>query len=748
MKSPGDACLPRLGVWGALAAVLLLLPMICSPGHALEKHETKSILILNSYDTDLPLIRAITSGIRSANGMWNINYFTESMDICRFPGEEHLQALETLYRRKYRSEKPDLIIAVGNHAVNFLAQRSDALFSGVPVAYAELADSEPQRKLPPSFRGFRMPTDIRGTVDTALRLHPGTKHIAVVSGRLALDRLFEAQARRELAEYAEKFDIIWVTNLSAFDSLEKIDRLPDKTIILFLSFLKGDFRPVEPGKPFVSQLSSRAHAPLYTLWSTQVGKGMVGGHVLDFEEAGIRLGRTAVSILGGAQLPPAAVGEEGLLQYRFDWRELRRWGIAESNLPSSSSVEFRKPPIWIEYRDDVLIILIVFALQALFIVALLINGKSLRRTQAALEASEQRFSSFFRNLPIGCIIVRFVHDADGAIVDMEIQDANFAVSVALNRPFSELIGARVCTLLDVATLRHLDIYQRLVETGQPQAFETIFAQTGHWFFCSASALRDDLYSIVAIDISELKRAEQLRRESEERLQDALETANRISRYMETVREKERKYIAREIHDELGQALTALKIDLYRLKHQSREPEKKFTATIDQMSALVSSIIRDVQRISAELRPRLLDDLGLIAAIEWLSQEFSERMNVPCTFDARHAESCTGTACATAIFRIVQESLTNICRHAQASHVAITLDCGDGKAFLEIVDDGIGVSRDHLSSEESLGLLGIMERAYMCGGKADIFGEPGKGTTVTAVIPCSANGAYSHEDTHC
>ncbi len=730
-----------------LVVVLLLLPIFITPVYALEKRDTKNILILNSYDSDLPLIRAITMGVRSANGMWNINYFTENMDICRFPGEEHFLILEMLYRQKYRSVQPDLIIAVGNHAVDFLAQRKDSLFSGVPVAYAELADSAPPRTLPPSFRGIRMPTDIRGTVETAFRLHPGTKHIAVLSGRLPLDRLFEDRARNALAGYEGKVDVIWLTNLPSSVSLEKIEHLPDRTILLVLPFLKGDFLPLEPGKPFVSTLYSRARSPLYTLWGTQVGKGMVGGHVLDFEEVGIRLGKVAVAILGGAEPPAAAMSQESLLRYRFDWRELQRWGVSERKLPSGSEVWFRKPPIWIEYRDDVFVIAIVVALQALFIVALLINRKSLHRTQAALEASEQRFSSFFRHLPIGCIIFQFVRDSAGEIIDMEIRDANFAFSTHLNHPLSELIGARVCKLLGIDTLRHLTIYRRLDETGEPQAFETYFEQTGHWFFCSASVLRDDLYSLVSIDISDLKRAEALCREGEERLKSALESANRISRYMETVRESERKYIAREIHDELGQALTALKIDLFRLKHDSRVPLEEFKANIDQMSALVSSIIRDVQRISSELRPRLLDDLGLVAAIEWLTQEFSERMKIPCTFDARNAESCAGTACATAIFRIVQESLTNICRHARASHVEITLDCGDGKAFLEIVDDGIGISRDHLSSEESLGLLGIMERAHMCGGKADIFGEQGKGTTVIAIIPCSGNGAHSHEDTY-
>lgn len=257
-----------------------------------------------------------------------------------------------------------------------------------------------------------------------------------------------------------------------------------------------------------------------------------------------------------------------------------------------------------------------------------------------------------------------------------------------------------------------------------------------------------LIFLLLLSRNSLRRTQSALKASEERLKEALETANRVFRYMETARENERRQIAREIHDEVGQAMTALKIELYRLKKTPREKLEEFTAAIDQMSGLVSETIRDVQRISSELRPRLLDDLGLVAAIEWLSQEFSERMGIPCNFTQRNTQLCAGTACSTAIFRIVQESLTNICRHAQASRVEITLDCSRGEAFLRIVDDGIGIRKDHLSSEESLGLLGIMERAHMCGGKADIFGEPGNGTTVIAVIPCSEVGGDNDEDTYC
>lgn len=312
----------------------------------------------------------------------------------------------------------------------------------------------------------------------------------------------------------------------------------------------------------------------------------------------------------------------------------------------------------------------------------------------------------------------------------------FAPLSAMGKPDSHAVqiaqssGARVVEPMSVSVFSP--------ENDAPFQKKHLWAECkqGTSLFVAILLLQALLIFLLVLSRNSLRKAQSAVKASEERLKDALETSGRVFRYMETVRENERKSIAREIHDELGQALTALKIDLFRLRGNLEKTNEDFSATINQMSMLVSDIIQNVQRISSELRPRLLDDLGLIAAIDWFAQEFSERMGIPCTFIRQSAEICIGTECSTALFRIVQESLTNISRHAQASHVEITLGCGNGRAFLKIVDDGVGISKDQLTSEESLGLLGIMERANMCGGVAEISGHPGKGTTVTAIIPCS------------
>lgn len=247
------------------------------------------------------------------------------------------------------------------------------------------------------------------------------------------------------------------------------------------------------------------------------------------------------------------------------------------------------------------------------------------------------------------------------------------------------------------------------------------------------------------EIEQRRRSGEALRKSEEELKKTLLMAQKLSQHMESTRENERRYIAREIHDELGQALTALKLDLFWLQEQLSADGGECGEKIEEMIAMVTETVKSVQRISAELRPRLLDDLGMVAAIDWLAKGFMKRTGIHCTVTLDNVGNCTGTACATALFRIFQEALTNITRHAEATLVNASLECKRGSAFLEVMDNGIGISTEQLLSDESFGLLGIRERALMCGGEANISGLPGKGTTIRVAIPCSENGVTCHEN---
>ena len=247
---------------------------------------------------------------------------------------------------------------------------------------------------------------------------------------------------------------------------------------------------------------------------------------------------------------------------------------------------------------------------------------------------------------------------------------------------------------------------------------------------------------VMIDITESRKASDELRRSGEQFQD-------LSAHLEWVREQERAAISREIHDELGQALTALKMDLSWLGRRlsgetGQPPREKLLERIASMSQIADGTLNRVRRISSELRPGLLDDLGLPAAIEWQTREFEARAGVRCEFRSEVTEERLDRELATAMFRILQETLTNVARHANASRVEVELTQHADRLMLAVRDDGNGIPAEGPGRAHSMGLMGMKERARRLGGLLTVAGRPGKGTEVVVAVPLAE--AVSEADT--
>jgi PAS domain S-box-containing protein len=229
---------------------------------------------------------------------------------------------------------------------------------------------------------------------------------------------------------------------------------------------------------------------------------------------------------------------------------------------------------------------------------------------------------------------------------------------------------------------------------------------------------------VIMDLTERKR-------TEEELQRSRDQLRALAARLQSVREEERTKVAREIHDELGQALTAIKIDLSSLSRELPADKKPESESILK---LVDETIQSVRRISTELRPAILDAVGLVAAVEWAAGEFEGRTGTQCQLDLPREDIAIDQERATALFRIFQETLTNVVRHANATVVSVRLAKEDNNLTLRVHDNGKGVSEEQLSAGSSLGILGIRERALLLGGELTITGDPGEGTTVRVRIP--------------
>jgi PAS domain S-box-containing protein len=235
------------------------------------------------------------------------------------------------------------------------------------------------------------------------------------------------------------------------------------------------------------------------------------------------------------------------------------------------------------------------------------------------------------------------------------------------------------------------------------------------------------YGGTVMDVTESKRAEQ-------ELLHSFDQLRALADRLQSAREAERTRVAREIHDELGQALTAIKIDLAAFIRDLPGDSGLQRQRSQSILKLLDETIQSVRRIATELRPGILDDLGLVAAVEWAAEEFQARTGTKCELSLPGVDIALDPERATALFRILQETLTNVARHTNAARVDVRLAQENGNLILEVHDNGQGIGEEHLSESRSLGILGMRERALLLGGELTISGAPGKGTTVRVRIP--------------
>jgi signal transduction histidine kinase len=225
-----------------------------------------------------------------------------------------------------------------------------------------------------------------------------------------------------------------------------------------------------------------------------------------------------------------------------------------------------------------------------------------------------------------------------------------------------------------------------------------------------------------------------RKLTEEELKKSREQLRNLSAHLQFAREDERTKIAREVHDELGQKLTALKMDLSSVSNKLPKDKKLLIEKTKSMSKLIDTTIETVQRITTELRPGLLDDLGLIAAIEWQAEEFQSRTGIECEITIDTGNIFLDRDRSTAIFRIFQEALTNVSRHANATRVEVSLKEEENRLELKVKDNGKGIEENQIFDSKSFGLIGIRERVYLLGGEVNISGIKNQGTTIMVNIP--------------
>jgi hypothetical protein len=379
-----------------LALALLLL--LCAAGLASSPKESKRVLILYSQEKGHPGHDLTDQGIRAAfrsNKLLEVQLYTEYLDTGRFFRPGYTVMVADYLRRKYSGIKIDTVIAVYPSAVEFLLANKRALLHGVPIIACEITPSlaeslehSPARRL---ITGDIVGDNAIGVLDDALRLRPGTKRAALVAGTTPNDEHSVRLFREALKRYTGRLDLIDLTRLPMRDILARVGSLPPDAIVLYAALFKDGAGQSFVPRDALSLIARAANAPVFGLFDSFMGFGIVGGPLTSFEGAGKTAADLALRVMTGESPANIPFTSQGTYAYLYDWRELKRWGIPETSLPQGSTVLYKEFSLWGSYRWYIVGILAFCFVESFLIVVLVLSLRKRRKALNDLVASETRY---------------------------------------------------------------------------------------------------------------------------------------------------------------------------------------------------------------------------------------------------------------------------------------------------------------------------------------------------------------------
>ena len=366
------------------------------------------------------------------------------------------------------------------------------------------------------------------------------------------------------------------------------------------------------------------------------------------------------------------------------------------------------------------------------------HKRETERAEEALADTEARFAAILESAMDAVITV---DEAQSVVLFNQAAEQMFgcARAEALGRPLDRFLPGRYRP----AHHGHIAAFGAAGVTNRRMGHNTVLSglrADGTEFPIEASISKagadgGHFYTVILRDIT-------LRKAAQDALQQSQVELRELSAQVLQAREDEKTRIARELHDELGQQLTALKMDLAWARERVPAGGGDLADKLARMDATLDTTVSATRRISADLRPLMLDDLGLAEAAEWLVEDFERRSGIVCALALEDSETVSGLdpATATALYRILQESLTNVARHAQAGHVSVELAIEGSEVLLAVEDDGRGISSEDRRKPRSFGLKGLRERAHYLGGTVEVLSSSGGGTRVAVRVPALKDGA--------
>jgi signal transduction histidine kinase/ABC-type uncharacterized transport system substrate-binding protein len=772
-----------------LFRLLLAWFLFTSPVPAQSQVEVqKRVLVLNSIREGAPvsditeraLQKSLIEGLAGQH-----DYYMEYIDVVRFPEPQYQSALRDFLRRKYEHQTFDLIITVAGRALDFVEQYGAELFPGAPVVFLGRGSSKVE-ELRTRLRctGVFDSVNLRATLDLALKLQPGTSQVFVVSGASEFDREYEEELRHQARGIEGRLTFNYLSGLPLEEMQKRVANLPQGSIIYYLLLTQDS-----TGKKFIPQdslrnISSMANAPVYIWFGGHMEQGVIGGSVMDIETMASQTTEMASRILRGERPENIPILYADSNVNILNWRQLRRWGIGEDRLPAQRIVRFREPTLWEEYKRH------IFGAVALIIIQMaLITGLILARREQQIVKRELddrlRFETMLSNLSadfLGLLpaevdrkiqdwlqhLVEFLGVDRGAFLqfsdDGEIIHNTYrwvTPELDITAGFMTKSDSRERAPWYVGQLRRGVALKssRWLEELPPDAVDerengrrigikshlAIPISFGGSIICAMAFSTVRFYRKWPPDlIARLNLVGEIFAGALSRKYADIELQGLTARLLRS-QDDERRRIARELHDVTAQNLGTITLNLAGLL-QNRFRPSDVLRILMECRALGEQSLDELRTLSYVLHPPMLDQAGLVFALEWYIDGFIKRSGIAVGLVVSPDLNRLPPEIEIALFRVVQECLINIHRHSGSSTAEIRLERWGGRVVLEVKDQGRGLpvngevrEADDLVSV-GVGIPGMRQRLSQLGGSLEI--EMGDhGTTVTAVVPLEEVGKY-------
>jgi PAS domain S-box-containing protein len=389
----------RLGrTFSLITAGLVVLSWtgVNSRGQAPPTEQSRRVLVLYSDERLMPANVILDQAIHAAfaaDHSKSIEVYTEFLDVVHFPGEAQRQRQRVFFREKYQERPPELLIAVGGDAFAFLTERQAQLFAGLPIVYCSVAGDPPPDHLSDArIANVPVPDTIARTLEMMLHLHPDARQVVVVSGSAPRDRQYAESSRASLKTFEDRVAFAWLTNLSMEQLCRELSRLPDHTLVLYLTMFQDAAGETYTPRRALELFAPASRVPIYGHYETYVGHGIVGGSIVTFEEIGQKTAQLGIQIFAGEGAQSAARSASYQPVPMFDWRQLQRWKISEQQLPPGGIVRFKEADHWWQKQRIVAAVFSILLLETLLIIALVAQLHRRHVAEASLRESERRMS--------------------------------------------------------------------------------------------------------------------------------------------------------------------------------------------------------------------------------------------------------------------------------------------------------------------------------------------------------------------